>query len=304
MNNKASTHRLLRLGLVMISLFVTFQVKAQPCLETTIKFEQEINVDLSKYFKSKASADTLSSRFKRTCLYSSAPEDIDYLPVDTEPEIVNMQAIKQLYDTAKSHANQCKKGYLTGVRITFGMRHGKMVYFYQPLVLCYNGSSFDVDQSFLSPYYQYNDKSRRFEESDTTGYCSEYYRSIHIDHFDNRELVPFIQFKGDGNWQGDTKAIIFSFTELFTLYHSNMDTTEGRCDYCQYIAIHNGAAYYRQSGPLPSKYRLKHTLYVTIVGSNKVAPHNREVLYAANLAHLCPPSCNYSLKYPILRKKK
>ncbi len=255
---------------------------AQGCRNAKQDFTGEDQIDLADFFKTETEAGTLYRQFRDNFVYTSAWHEIDLTPAT-----LNMRAIADLHDTAAKYASGT--GLVTGLRIILGMDGNRMVYFYQPVFMNFNSSEgkYQVNGSLGSTYYKYNTANQRFDvvanASDVTDRCAEYYNNIYIDHFENDDFVPFREVEDNKYWKGDTKSIIFSFQEIYTLYDTHYPNEQNGDRYCRNIIITNGAAYYRRYAT--NRYRLKHTLYIkTNVSGN--------VLDAANLAHLCPPSCN------------
>ncbi len=270
---------------IAILITVAFLSRRQVCLaqcgHPRIDFINEDILDLDDFYKDEQQAGMLQNYFNNNVGYTAA-----HTPIDPSPEVIQMSAIAQLYDIARTQAtcNPC----VTGLRIIFGMRLNKMVFFYQPVFMCYDISQegYMVNSSVLSQYYRYNTTTKLFEpvmQDTVTAYCQYYYDNVYIDHFEDGNYAPFTHVSQDVDWHGDTKSIIFSFQELFALYEANYPNESAGNRYCEDVIIRNAAAYYYRFKI--NKDRLKHTLYVKTNGDGAV-------LYAANLAHLCPPSCN------------
>jgi hypothetical protein len=276
------------------------------CEKDKVTFSNEDTItDMDDFFKTKAGAknevDLFTNRFRCDSLG-------DTLVIDNTPQRINMSALDSFYRLANSQV-KCAN-FLTGIRITLGMQNNAIVFLYQPVYMHDTGTYrqensyyvFDLDPK---TYYTYDPAKFLFVKynGDAAALCKNYYTNIRIIHTQDATLETFNQdFSGRQSWKNDTKSIIFSFQEIFRLYHDNTNETDGQ-RYCKNIYIRNGAANYRK-GKL-NQWRIKHTVLFSIdngsLNSFLSLPQITEVGRFANLAHLCPPSCESLNYYTTLR---
>jgi hypothetical protein len=256
------------------------------CSQDKTSFTEEDSIDLSDFIKNGSAVDEQGERFARTVRCG-----VTYQFIDQTPDTITMQAIVSLYNLAKRQVHV--RGYLTGVKIILGLNGNKVRYYYQPLYMVYSHNTERYAVIATSDHvYDYDKLAGTFElaASEWRNDVANYEANIWIDHFNKGEFSR-LRYDEDGGWKGDTRSIIFSFQEIFEMYHLNHSGEAAGGFYCGKIFLFNGAAsYHRTSSGFLVRSRIKHTIYMKSDGGSETlvaGPNNK----AANLAHLCPPSC-------------
>jgi hypothetical protein len=256
---------------------------------TEIAFPDEDEIYLDNYFKDQPLAEREERLFGKRIRFVENDEEI---VVSDVPKCIRMSAIARLYLSINELGTGCQQGYLTGLRINLGFDGSQIVYFFQPVFLCLTekvpgGESYYRMKSYEGDkYFVYDDRSETFvshTDNNMQTLCSRLYDAFQIRRsvFSHR----FYGFKHDPYFEGDTKSVMFTFQEIFRLYHNNFrEETADNC-YGRYLKIYNAAQYYHSG---LSFNRLKETLFIK---TSKISNNAQNFLHAANLAHLCPPSC-------------
>jgi hypothetical protein len=220
-------------------------------------------------------------------------------------EHIKMSAVLQLYKESKAAADAYTESHpgtsaVTALRISFGMKGNQVVFFYQPIFIHgtvsngeFGGTRTEVGNA---SFYAYDASSQTFKPASPGTLLYDYHNQIRIKHSKNKK---FERINCVDSWKGDSKSIIFSFQEIFKLYTGVFDRETDDNRYCQEIVINNGAARYRRWRKDPFQtWRAKHTLYITCAGQALAVTRRAADGDGANLAHLCPPSCN-SINYDL-----
>lgn len=215
--------------------------------------------------------------------------------LNNDPKIVNMRAILDLFE--KLPAGPCG-ARIRGLRVIFGLENDTVIFFFSPVAMTRVVSepaipsdvTYDIDQH--APVYWYKDGN--FDDVN-----QEYYAACRKNYFDNiwvqrYKNSDFYTLQDNGDWDSDTQEVIFSFQEIFYLYHKAHPCREGSA-YDKDLYFYNGVANYRRT--LLNRWRRKHTIFITAESLEKTT-HDHDinaisaVNQAANLAHLCPPNCS------------
>jgi len=265
---------------------VSVNVDSQNCTQrdsVTMENEDQIS-NLKKYFKTPESANKMKDTF-----YGNFKHGTQNNNVDTTATEINMSAIVDLY--SEHLKNPHCASFISGVRIIYAMEGNKIKYFFQPVYMCRSaGRWYDVVDTFTVYQYQVaqTGKGKKAEFVPATNpkkYINNYLDNIRI--FNKKKNV-FRKHNKIDNVEGDSRSIIFSFQELFKLYHDSYPE-KGKDRYCNNVLLYNGAINYkrlRKISILP-KWRIKHTLLIEAQNHDgSLAPSK-----SANLAHLCPPGC-------------
>lgn len=254
---------------------------------------KEDEIDLDGFIKNYNQVDGERQTFSDSLRYYK--EDEDKLKVlNSNPEVINMQTLLSLF--AKLPGNPCDVK-IRGLRVIFGLENDKIILFFSPVVMTRAEQPTipsDITYTINSNYGVYLHENGAFNTV-----APEYYKTCTDRYFKNiwlkRYRKPtFYTLLDNGDWDSDTREVIFSFQEIFHLYHTaypcNAESIYGKDLY-----FYNGAAGYKHSG-LNIRWRKKHTIFITLEDLDKTEEDNFEVLsainQAANLAHLCPPNCS------------
>lgn len=290
-------------------------------LKSSLKFEKEHKLDLDDFFKSPSQARQGTNRFEN--VFRLKKKQAKRLEIPELKEKVVMSAFIRLYRSADSAAQIAlndKERYITALKIYYGLdSHGLIKKFYQPIYSAIYKSKRRRVKGCIKPvdknlYYCYKKPDNpggpilSFQKADTGDVrdaLEQYKTQIQIKH-----RKKWRSFENRSNWKGDSKSAIFSFQELFLLYHRNAcweddDSNEGRvADYCDYSEpiVPLNSAHFKKNFRLNifARKRNKHTLVFKCpdctIYKFLVPPSG----HFGNLAHLCPPSCQ-KLTYPIKR---
>jgi hypothetical protein len=268
----------------------TLSTLTSTCNNAQVTFGDEPKLDLHDYIKESTAIENQIYRFRKQLRCQIGP---DLKPISEDGEIIKAKALVPLYEKARDAANKYREDHegiktVTGLRIRLGMDGNKMRYFYQPVYVAgsgsrrFNGELLDVSSAF----YAYDSSQEEFVEvSGAEPVFQNYYHQVRIDRFEKNNFEPMIH---DTSAKGDTKGILFSFQELFTLYHLIYENEVDSKRYCELLGIYNGGANYRRMWP--NRWRLKHTLFVKGFGKEIVL--SAVMAPVGNLGHLCPPSCS------------
>lgn len=253
------------------------------------RFDSEPELDLDEYYvKPDDSFKKISDFMGRfdPCLMSVTGE----VPMQ---HFVNLQNDTKI--AAESEGELNENEYVTAFRVTLGITNNEIELFCEPLYLevyKYTGSRvkafvreldnqpcYRVLEGQLNPVTSINHKKNSQKR---------YRKSIRIRHFRNSSPEPFNE---GSKWKHDTKSIIFSFQELFCLYHTNHGLgTNPNPDYTKMVTLANAASF-KGKGPI-NRRRYKHTIIIR-TGTNEsqksLSPDRGD---DGNLGHLCPPSKN------------
>jgi hypothetical protein len=289
---KKLMHQFTKLSLNII--FWTFTISANGqsnCKKVDFSKLGEVPINLNAYIKKNSAVKYEAEMFKARIKLTDAIMAFDSLPFQ-----LPMWAIKKLLDTLVRNSTT----KLSGVKIFFGLDKQQTVLFFQPVTMSKLSRKWYRVNSDLVNLYQFenNELSKVIMESFKER-TEDYLRNVRIDRLGNSN---FEKHNLDSNvWYSDTKAIIFTFQELFEWYHQVKP--EDTC-YSGTIYFYNGANKFKRFGTL-TPYHTKHTLFVTDEKLDSIGIKNTRSLFvkgekdAANLGHLCPPSCDrlyYKLK--------
>lgn len=262
------------------------------CIDFTVLREDQIN--LSGFIKTYDQAKGERQLFDGCIMHKTAKLE----PLNSDPMIINMEVLLKLF--AKLPGNPCDVK-IRALRIIFGLENDKVIFFFSPVALTRAADeeaeteiTYSMDEN--SPVYVYNASNRTFDSAEPEYYAnckSNYYENIRIQRHDGSD---FYDIQDDGDWDSDTQEVIFSFQEIFHLYHMAYPCT-AELVYDKDLYFYNGAANYRHHRlNILTKWRRKHTIFITL---EDLEHANEDVVgalvatnEAANLAHLCPPNCS------------
>lgn len=282
-----------------------------------LTFPNEAEIDLSGYFLDPSDAqteiDVFRGRFRRQ---RSRRRD----EISSQHASIVMSEFLDLYDRAEAAAqgNVTTKNYVTGVRVILGFPDSNnsknLSLFFEPVYMKgkkapkgkFKGDIISALPSGQAPYL-YDDIPEEFKTPSGTDYNTS------VNYYNTYMRVK--RYSGNNNyyrpatetdWRGDTKSMIFSFKELFTLYEKNYSTSDPSFTYSQQIsAISAGFLKPDPNGSLKARY--KHTLVFSAMPLAVVAPYIKSFAGLvdpddlANLAHLCPPATNCNeVEYPLI----
>lgn len=215
-------------------------------------------------------------------------------PLNNDPMIVDMRALLELFRRLPTDPCSVK---IRGLRIIFGLVDDKVLFFFSPVALSREvpepavprdvSYRFDKD----AQVYSYENGAFREVEKERFDSCRKnYLEKIRIQRHKRSDFYSLLD---NGDWDSDTQEVIFSFQEIFYLYHQAYPCPENSA-YNENLYFYNGVANYRHS--FLNRWRRKHTIFITLEDIDE-ATHEHDinaisaVNQAANLAHLCPPNC-------------
>ena len=204
-------------------------------------------------------------------------------------------AKKEMESSGRCNTNNC----ISALKITYGLKGGRIIFYGQATYLV-NSSNQSANrmpfrtQKLDKPYLLSGSTLQTISIEQMNKYAKQYINSVRVRRFkDNGAYETAIQMNGT-SWENDSKSMLFSFQEIFMLYHSayNIKPEQGSANYCRDIYIHNGGANYRrQAWYFWQRWRVKHTLFITNDQESSLTLSNND-RQGANLGHLCPPSCD------------
>jgi hypothetical protein len=264
-----------------------------------VTFGNERKLDLDKFFKTKDQLDDQRSMFNSRFKFETESQGSEAIEPYTQS--IPMRAILKLYvDVSKLSKCESGNAVVTGLKIHFGKEGKHVSFYYEPLYMCGNreGKTFTGNVVALGEIYKYDDVQKIFTPAPSTT-VEEYRKHLLVDRFRKEKFDPMYQEENPGvdriDWRNDSESMIFSFQEIFQLYHQAHEKETDSNRYSDIITIENGGANYRKKARLPAalRFRVKHTVFITTTD-----PLKKEITGVAhakgdgaNLGHLCPPSC-------------
>lgn len=215
--------------------------------------------------------------------------------------VVNMKAVKQLLDLLPS--TNCSAD-VRAMKVVFGMENNVIRFFFAPIIMTRvigttTGTCTYSVANVTPPTYKYDSGTKTMVQLNASDYASITYYEEHMRikrHFASTDFSP-LNLDGE-EWRRDTREVIFSFQEIFHLYDQNY-CTGGTSSYDKDLYFYNGLAKYFDSRI--NIRRWKHTAFIAVEDIHNLKSESKitvkkvlTAIYekAANLAHLCPPSCN------------
>lgn len=268
-------------------------MKKETLLRSCIDFNtlKENSIDMSGYIKNYYQVKQERDDFVSWIKYNDGTGMRD---LDPTPFVTTIDLMVKLFD--KLPGNPCDVD-IRGVRIIFGLEGNKVVFFYSPVELERVSGNTSVPN-----YYEYYVTSadpkvydadlNEISPNDLSVFTSRYATQIRVQRYQGSDFYTLNE--NTTNWHCDTKAVIFSFQEIFELYHGQYACNGGSNAYDKPLYIYNGAANYRNN--ILNRWRRKHNLFMALEDIDNPTFNSNVVLSsinrAANLAHLCPPNCN------------
>jgi hypothetical protein len=259
--------------------------------------------------------------------------------LDTNAREISMLAFVHRYDSVKLYPKNTilkngEKSYVSGFQLYYGIEKKRLVPLFKWLIMIHDSSSRDPYQIvFLDPlnYYEYDSISTSFKRAPkgrVDELLTNYRKFSRINHFPSKGVRRFFYWSADEkykslvekwrerNARNDSKSSIFSFQEIFLLYHQKYPH-ENVDRYKKSLFVYNGMS------PMKGRFclfvRNKHTIFIatdngtrTSAGIKASVLEEDKIVFgqttgkalilvppvdkAANLPHLCPPSCN-SISY-------
>ncbi|GEM_PF-5384723 len=281
-----------------------------------LTFPNEAEIDLTDYFLDPGVAqdeiDEFSDRFKRKVRSKLEP-------LNAQNASIVMSEFKRLYeDTEQAIAGKVQpKKYVTGIKVTIGVQKSinskDVVLFFTPVYMKEKAGGpagkFYADILPAMPGelpYVYNEVIEKFtkpDEEDFKDSTKFYHQYMRVKRYknNNRHYQP----APETDWRGDTKSMVFSFKELFELYHDSYKDEDPNWYYGLQIAAISASMFVEAPSGSTLEDRYKHSLVFSVLPLVVVAPYikSSDVLNnddLANLAHLCPPATNCStIIYPL-----
>jgi hypothetical protein len=154
--------------------------------------------------------------------------------------------------------------------------------------------------------YRYDSTDGFVIETDTA-ILDDYFKQVHLCHcidadedllYQEKKKCESLVFGKEKDWENDSRAIIFSFQELFTFYKDAFKGDESGNKYTHNLYLYNGVSRFHRLlfwKVRLTKNRNKHTMFFTASPLSLKSPKPtsvglKSVDQAANLAHLCPPN--------------
>lgn len=264
------------------------QINPGPCVDFTALREDQIYME--DFIKNYDQVEEERRKFNDYLRYNKEEK---LKPLNSEPEIINMQALLSLF--AKLPGNPCDV-QIRGLRVIFGLKDDKIIFFFSPVVMTRDAepdTPANVAYTIHSTYGIYIPESGGFSTVDP-----EYFKTCTDRYFNDvwmqRYRKPtFYTLLSNGDWDSDTLEVIFSFQEIFHLYHM-VYPCHAESVYDKDLYFYNGVSNYRNS--ILNRWRRKHTIFITLEDIDEMEKDDLHALsainQAANLAHLCPPNCS------------
>lgn len=246
---------------------------------------------LPGYIKDYTGARLEALSFKNDIHYASTPGcTATTSSLKNDPVAIKLKAMLGLFDLTKQIVQNVD---IRGLEITFGLSGDAMVFYYTPVTMKLDATTktYKVSRLASSTYtpqiYSYAAGSDTFTPLDAPGLATmqarqqEYMSNICIEHIP--ETNTFTSIDRGTSWTQDTKSVIFSFQEIFQIGENCL-----KCVDTQTLYLYNGSWGYHPAGE-PNNVRNKHNLFI----SPEIVPENNGTYnVVANMAHLCPPSCD------------
>jgi len=260
--------------------------------EPIVTFDNEPELKIDSYFIDPDTAKHANQRFydrhRVNPGQSSTHEEIE-IPLHRE---IKMAAIKELYEKVKDRP--AIERTVNGIEIHYGFSNGKkLTTYYQTWYL----DSLDETKDKVSgivrrddSIYQYDADLAKFVpiQTNNRGDLKRYSNWLRIKEKDPNKRPPFRKKN-----EHDPNSILFSFQELFLLYHRNNEGCwiegEGPGDSCNYDGY-----ILQMTATKWDASRNEHSLMFKYGSNDFVWPDKGTV---GNLAHICPPNCN-GISYP------
>lgn len=190
------------------------------------------------------------------------------------------------------------KNDIAALKISFGIDDSnKICLFFQPIGLVFQQKFFNNKYEQHAQYKIVEGQLYRYDKDldsfgtpveDIKNEMGKYSQKIRIKHADSeRSCSVFRNYNEDNEIYGDVTSLIFSFQEIFAVFHDN--------NYKAYVQIYNCIRLIPQADPATALN--KHGLL--LFASNDKSPHDFNLTFEstyqdqyADLSHLCPPSCD------------
>lgn len=292
------------LSAILLSMALNFVAQNScnnvQCVDFSSSNEDVINLD--NYFKTIEQVRQENERFE-TCIKYDIGNGLQ--PIFNRAEEVKICAVAKLFnDVSDDFANT----NISGLEIHFGLDGNKIYFIYQPVYMknpTWAGhGKYRYPVANRGKYYTYDTSIEEFSATTADALRA----STLIDNY--KKYIRIIQVgssgtpipinEDEGKWYQDTKSVIYSFQEIFELidgiYLCGADPGN---KYPGSLYFNNGVMPYHYSRFGDTKN--KHTIFIAsrtleFLNNNEKDIENVSDYVlgwdAANVAHLCPPSCS------------
>lgn len=295
--------------------------------------DKEDWLDLHDYLKEPKEIQTEYDLFKNNLIYLGKERKYcaitrwlflgitrEHNHFENTPTEIRMEQLVDLYTKMHEDLKQQHIDYnVSAIKIEFGFENNQLVPYFRLLTLKKDSTApkkYDKTKyvpTEYGPRYRYNVTTGFVEVTDCNpAPLKDYLENVCINHcilkYPNCwRMAKKIWFHdpkqiGDIRWKSDSKAIIFSFQELFILYKGSFkDAEDGALKYTHNIYLYNGMARFHKYPRKGTLNRNKHTMFFATqnamgAGSSQSfaagtrAASSQVDDKAANLAHLSPPN--------------
>jgi hypothetical protein len=271
--------------------------KTQGMHQAKIDLSAEDQLVITNYFKDTSKLRTEALSFSNRIKCQNGKQ---LVPIDTEQFEIQMHHLVEWFLLKRTDPK-----IVSAVKIHFGLESNKIIPLFEWILLTNNGNTKHT------VVYKINAEGKIYSYSLSNGFgqisrarydtlMDNYKKNIRIRHFNRSGPNNFdsILVNGKDDWRNDSRGIILTFQEIFSLYERTVNSDNHEQDaarYCGTLYLHNGANIFDKKGLDFQKSRYKHTIFIVTSPTlfYKVGPTVKVFdapAIGANLGHLSPPN--------------
>jgi len=303
LNQKFMTHtQILLLKKVVAFVFASFLITSCNSEGTQTTMLSNSSTSCAMDFSLEDSIDLGPHVLDTTLAEAEVIEFNDVVSTSSEPNLpllidsIRSQAFCQLWDSAVSlqKRNSNCPNYITALKLIYGLNsaNNKIVLLYQPLYLCktavISGKKIYSVNGASNIYYAYDHSASSFVITNDTSSIGNYADSVLISRIPGEIPSHFINPPADNDTLGDVNSVIFTFQEIDALLNDNNSTFLKLWNAAQNVYVASVNLTLRKHSVIigPSQFTIPLAPYISPCNSGLFCNA------FANLANMCPPSCN------------